>query len=29
MMLDVAGAYRDNGVRRVQSLTELERVLLV
>jgi HAD superfamily hydrolase (TIGR01509 family) len=28
MMLDVAGAYRENGVRRVQSLQELEAVLL-
>ncbi len=27
-MLDVAGAYRENGVPRVQSLAELERVLL-
>jgi putative hydrolase of the HAD superfamily len=27
-MFDVAGAYRENGVRRVQSLQELEHVLL-
>jgi len=27
-MFDVAGAYRENGVGRVQSLQELERVLL-
>lgn len=28
MMLDVSGAYRGNGVRRVQSLAELEGILL-
>lgn len=28
MMLDVSGAYRENGVRRVQSLAELEGILL-